>query len=119
LFYSNHFLDKSWEYDYNGSKLNPINHRRTTMKRNGISVIRAWKDPEYRASLSADQRAMIPPMPSGDYEVDEEVMENSSAGAVAIIPSWIWTIPSGSEGIFCTISGECSESGESCNPFFK
>ena len=34
-----------------------------------LEIVRAWKDEEYRLSLSDDQRAMLPPHPAGLIEV--------------------------------------------------
>ena len=34
-------------------------------------VIRAWKDEEYRLSLSADERAMLPANPAGAIELSD------------------------------------------------
>jgi mersacidin/lichenicidin family type 2 lantibiotic len=43
-----------------------------------IDVIRAWKDEDYRRSLSAEQLAQLPAHPSGDIEVrqsDRDIFE--------------------------------------------
>jgi len=32
---------------------------------NATSIVRAWKDPEYRARLSSEQRLALPENPSG------------------------------------------------------
>jgi mersacidin/lichenicidin family type 2 lantibiotic len=37
-----------------------------------IDIIRAWKDPEYRASLSEEQRAQVPAHPAGLIELKDE-----------------------------------------------
>jgi mersacidin/lichenicidin family type 2 lantibiotic len=34
-----------------------------------IDIVRAWKDPVYRASLSAAERAALPPNPAGLVEL--------------------------------------------------
>ncbi|HLT38229.1 MAG TPA: mersacidin/lichenicidin family type 2 lantibiotic [Enhygromyxa sp.] len=36
-----------------------------------IDIIRAWKDPSYYQSLSADERALVPDNPAGPVEVDD------------------------------------------------
>jgi mersacidin/lichenicidin family type 2 lantibiotic len=36
-----------------------------------IDVIRAWKDEDYRHSLSAEQLALLPAHPSGGIEVQQ------------------------------------------------
>ena len=35
-------------------------------------IIRAWKDPIYRASLSADEQARVPANPAGDADLSDE-----------------------------------------------
>jgi mersacidin/lichenicidin family type 2 lantibiotic len=47
-----------------------------------VSVIRAWKDPEYRRSLTQEQRAGLPAHPAGTIEFqdsgfDEVMLANS------------------------------------------
>lgn len=37
-------------------------------------VIRAWRDEEYRLSLSAEQRAALPQHPAGEVELCDEEM---------------------------------------------
>jgi mersacidin/lichenicidin family type 2 lantibiotic len=86
------------------------------MKHKKTSVIRAWKDPEYRESLSKEQCASIPANPAGDYELDPEVLENTVGG---VFFTWLFPLIAGSEGLFCTISGECTPGGESCNPLYQ
>lgn len=45
-------------------------------------VIRAWKDPEYRARLSAEERAVLPESPAGSTlaEFGEEVLGSIVGG---------------------------------------
>jgi mersacidin/lichenicidin family type 2 lantibiotic len=50
---------------------------------NGVDVIRAWKDEEYRASLSEDQRAALPQSPADLDELSDEQLEELAGG------SWI------------------------------
>jgi len=51
------------------------------------TIVRAWKDPSYRASLTAEQRAALPESPSGKpmTELDESDL-GSALGGVAGIP---------------------------------
>jgi mersacidin/lichenicidin family type 2 lantibiotic len=76
-----------------------------------VDVVRAWKDPEYRASLTREQLASLPASPAGSYELDAEVLKQVAGGVADVI-----SIPS--EGWFCTISAECN-GGTSCNPFTR
>jgi mersacidin/lichenicidin family type 2 lantibiotic len=48
-------------------------------------IIRAWKDPEFRARLSAEQRASLPDSPSGKpmTELDEEELSEITGGLLA------------------------------------
>ena len=48
---------------------------------NKIDVIRAWKDPVYRAGLSRAEAASLPGHPSGLLEIDEEQLKAASGGA--------------------------------------
>ena len=41
---------------------------------NTINIIRAWKDEEYRLSLSDAERAMLPPHPAGWIELTDAEM---------------------------------------------
>ncbi len=34
-----------------------------------LDIVRAWKDEEYRASLSAEERALLPENPAGQVQV--------------------------------------------------
>jgi mersacidin/lichenicidin family type 2 lantibiotic len=43
-----------------------------------IDIIRAWKDPEYRLSLSEAEKALLPDHPAGIIELTDDEM-----GAVA------------------------------------
>jgi mersacidin/lichenicidin family type 2 lantibiotic len=48
---------------------------------NRLDVVRAWKDPVYRASLSAEERSLLPLHPSGLMELDEQQLRSVSAAA--------------------------------------
>ncbi|WP_375765796.1 mersacidin/lichenicidin family type 2 lantibiotic [Archangium gephyra] len=53
-------------------------------------IVRAWKDPSFRASLSAEERASLPESPSGKAltELDESALLGITGGrAVALEPS--------------------------------
>jgi mersacidin/lichenicidin family type 2 lantibiotic len=36
-----------------------------------VDIVRAWKDEEYRLSLTEEERAQLPPHPAGLLELDE------------------------------------------------
>lgn len=46
-------------------------------------IIRAWKDPLYRATLGAQELAALPPNPAGAVEVSEQDLSgDATAGSV-------------------------------------
>jgi len=51
---------------------------------NAETIIRAWKDPEFRASLSPAQRQVLPECPSGRPlpELDEDDLVDVVGGAI-------------------------------------
>ena len=49
---------------------------------NKADVIRAWKDPFYRASLSAEERALLPDHPAALVELDDEQLKSTSGSAL-------------------------------------
>jgi len=46
-----------------------------------IDIIRAWKDEEYRHSLSEEQRSQLPENPAGSLELADQEMQNLVGGA--------------------------------------
>jgi mersacidin/lichenicidin family type 2 lantibiotic len=49
---------------------------------NRIDVIRAWKDPVYRARLSREEIAGLPGHPSGLMELSEEQLRAASGAVI-------------------------------------
>lgn len=47
---------------------------------NRDDVIRAWKDPLFRASLSREQRSALPAHPAGLIELRDEDLKSASGG---------------------------------------
>jgi len=43
-------------------------------------IIRAWKDEEYRLSLSEEQRTVLPEHPAGLIELEDADLENATGG---------------------------------------
>jgi mersacidin/lichenicidin family type 2 lantibiotic len=41
-----------------------------------VDVIRAWKDEEYRLSLTDEERAQLPDHPAGLIELEDEELKN-------------------------------------------
>jgi mersacidin/lichenicidin family type 2 lantibiotic len=49
-------------------------------------IIKAWKDPTYRASLSAEERAQLPENPAGTVELDDaQLGDISGAGKKSVL----------------------------------
>ena len=53
---------------------------------NTETIIRVWKDPTYRASLSAEQRSEVPENPSGTpvTELDDSELGDVSGGLLVV-----------------------------------
>jgi mersacidin/lichenicidin family type 2 lantibiotic len=51
------------------------------MKQNDI--VRAWKDAEFRAELSPEERALLPENPAGLVELTDEALEYVVGGETA------------------------------------
>ena len=49
-----------------------------------IDIVRAWKDAEYRESLSDEELAQVPEHPAGEVELDEEELVNIAGGSVGV-----------------------------------
>jgi mersacidin/lichenicidin family type 2 lantibiotic len=69
-------------------------------------VIRAWRDPEYRQSLSLAERALLPAHPAGAVELTDAQLEGAAGGnrPVTIFCS-IWCVPTA----FCTPGPYCKQ----------
>jgi mersacidin/lichenicidin family type 2 lantibiotic len=52
-----------------------------------LDVIRAWKDEEYRNSLSAEARAMLPDNPAGPIVLSDAELADVSGASTEIIAS--------------------------------
>lgn len=46
-----------------------------------VDLVRAWKDPVYRASLTEEERAGLAAHPSGLLELDEGLLKEAAGGA--------------------------------------
>jgi len=58
-----------------------------------IDVVRAWKDEEYRNSLSEEQKAQLPENPAGLVDLTDEATNG-------VVGAWSW-------GRVLTITAEC------------
>ncbi len=70
-------------------------------------IVRAWKDPKFRASLSEDQLAALPASPVGGSvtELTEDQLQNVGGGETGT-------------GLIPTVSGDCN-GGLSCWTILK
>jgi mersacidin/lichenicidin family type 2 lantibiotic len=60
-----------------------------------MDIIRAWKDEEYRLSLTEEQRALLPDNPAGLLELSDADLESVAGGIQSFME-------------FCTGIGECN-----------
>ncbi len=70
-----------------------------------IDVIRAWKDEEYRNSLTSDQLAALPENPAGLVELEDSDLLNVDGGTsvpCAIVTSAISFILT--DGLSCSVN---------------
>jgi mersacidin/lichenicidin family type 2 lantibiotic len=49
---------------------------------NKADIVRAWKDPLYRATLSPEQLATLPAHPAGTVELKEESLQAAGGGVL-------------------------------------
>ena len=85
---------------------------------NTETLIRAWKDPAFRASLSSEQRQALPENPSGKpmTELGDDELTDVTGGALIIRPTppivftrhWCGTITRGSAIDACPSALGCT-----------
>lgn len=51
-------------------------------------IIRAWKDPAYRATLGAKQRAQLPPDPAGVVMLSDDRLRAANGFGMAIVTTF-------------------------------
>lgn len=51
-----------------------------------LDVVRAWKDEEYRESLSAADRSQLPQNPAGIIELTDQDMNGVEGGTISLDP---------------------------------
>lgn len=47
-----------------------------------VDIARAWKDSEYRKTLTPEELASVPPNPADTAEVSDEQLTNVSGGSI-------------------------------------
>jgi mersacidin/lichenicidin family type 2 lantibiotic len=55
-----------------------------------LDIVRAWKDPLYRASLSPEQLAQLPANPAGLIELSEDRLTLASGAASPQSTQWTY-----------------------------
>ena len=80
------------------------------------NIIKAWKDPEYRASLTEEELKSLPEHPVDT--LDSEELQKIKGGVVPQRGTLSRTngVGAGGCGLLWSISAECN-GGTSCNPF--
>ena len=56
-----------------------------TQNLNVQDIIRAWKDKQFRDSLSEEQRAQLPANPAGLVEIDDEQLVQVAGGGIRTV----------------------------------
>jgi mersacidin/lichenicidin family type 2 lantibiotic len=67
------------EIDHNFRAESPKREKENTMSHRDI--IRAWKDAEFRSSLSEAERAMLPANPAGSIELADSELDRTAGRA--------------------------------------
>jgi mersacidin/lichenicidin family type 2 lantibiotic len=71
-----------------------------------INIIRAWKDPEYRKTLTAEELASLPENPAGSANLSDEELA-SVAGGLPVQHTFVMTgFP----------DGPCGNASNQCGP---
>ena len=69
-----------------------------------IDIIRAWKDEEYRKTLSSEELAKLPANPAGLVDLDDDEMRAAAGGATLFLAG-------GSSYTFICHGPACSAAG--------
>lgn len=77
-----------------------------------MNVIKAWKDPIYRASLSTKERESLPAHPAGNIELSDNELDSAS-GAASTVPCGIASFVTAAA---CNTFGDTLCAG-SCGPW--
>ncbi len=70
-------------------------------------IIKAWKDPEYRASLTEEQAADLPNHPSGSLLVEIDIEQLTAVNGGHTCDTRACFSDANSCGWFCTTTAEC------------
>ena len=73
-------------------------------------IVRAWRDPAFRATLTPEQQALFPQHPSGVNieELSDEQLEQAAGGVTSAAAM------AESSGWVCTLTTECNPLTSNC-----
>lgn len=74
-------------------------------------IVRAWKDPEFRASLSHEQQEALPRHPSGVIEIPDQVLAHTAGGATETL----WSLGCCDGLTLDPVSGACCPTASQCS----
>jgi mersacidin/lichenicidin family type 2 lantibiotic len=71
-----------------------------------MDIIRAWKDKEYRMSLTEEQRSLLPDNPAGlaGMELSDDILENIVGGGGSkshVVKATVCILSSHAKGTLC------------------
>lgn len=71
-----------------------------------IDVVRAWRDEEYRNSLTEEERASLPENPAGAAVVEDSVLKTISGGCGGYAGYSLQCYPGSTKYHSCVVSPE-------------
>jgi len=70
-----------------------------------VDVARAWKDKDYLDSLTAEEKASLPPNPAGAVELSDDDLEGVAGGQTG----------TGTPNCFCVLTRTADSQGGHCD----
>ena len=70
-----------------------------------VDIARALKDKDYYNSLTAEERALVPPNPAGELELSDDELASVAGGQTG----------SDAPNCFCVITRTCDSTGGHCD----
>jgi|1186.fasta_scaffold961067_1 mersacidin/lichenicidin family type 2 lantibiotic len=64
-------------------------------------IVRAWKDPDYAATLDCDARDGLPPNPAGTLEMHDKPMDDLAGAAIGMLGTGMACLTAISDAISC------------------
>lgn len=81
------------------------------------NIAKAWKDADYRESLSEEEKAKLPENPAGATEVSDAELDNASGGTDTVVVCGITVITTVATAIVCVSivgGGTCEQGTSGC-----